>query len=47
VEFVGIDFIQSKKIEGKTVDEVIKSCIKEIVAEGLVKGMSYKVGGKV
>ena len=46
VEFVGIDFIQSKKIKGKTVDEVIKSCIKEIVAEGLVKGMSYKVGGK-
>ena len=46
VEFVGIDFIQSKKIEGKTVDEVIKSCIKEIVAEGLVKSMSYVVGGK-
>jgi hypothetical protein len=46
VEFVGIDFIQSKKIEGKTLDEVIQSCIKEIVAEGFVKEMSYVVGGK-
>lgn len=46
VEFVGIDFIQSKKIEGKTVDEIIQRCIQEIVAEGLVKDMSYAVGGK-
>ena len=46
VEFVGIDFIQSKKIEGKTLDEVIRSCIKEIVAGRLVKDISYLVGGK-
>ena len=45
-EFVGIDFIQSKKIQGKTLDEIVTKCIKEIKAEGLVKDMSYRVGGK-
>lgn len=46
VEFVGIDFIQSKKIEGDTLDKVITSCIQEIVAGGLAKGITYFVGGK-
>ena len=46
VEFVGVDFIQSKKIEGDTLDKVVTSCIKEIVAGGLVKDISYIVGGK-
>jgi hypothetical protein len=44
-EFVGIDFIQSKNIEGKTLDEIVTKCIKEIKAEGLVKDISYLVGG--
>jgi hypothetical protein len=46
VELVGVDFIQSKKIEGKTVDEVIKHCIKEITGGGLVKSMTFSIGGK-
>jgi len=46
VELVGIDFIQSKKIQGKTEDEVIKNCIQEIISNGLVKEMAYSIGGK-
>lgn len=46
VEFVGVDFIQSRKIEGKTLDEIITSCIREIVSGGLVKDIDYVVGGK-
>jgi hypothetical protein len=45
-EFVGVDFIRSKQIEGKTVDEVVRSCCKEIVAGGLATDMSFKTGGK-
>lgn len=43
-ELVGIDYIQSKKIEGKTAEEVIESCIREIKADGLVRDMTYKRG---
>jgi hypothetical protein len=46
VELVGIDFIQSKKIEGKNEDEVIARCIREIIAGGLVKEMVYAIGGR-
>jgi hypothetical protein len=46
VELVGVDFIQSKKIEGNTEEEIITDCIKEITAGGLVKSMSYSMGGK-
>ncbi len=46
VEFVGIDFIQSRNIRGKTLDQIVTNCIKEIKAEGLVKDISYLVGGK-
>ena len=46
VELVGIDFIQSKNIQGKTEDEVISHCIKEITASGLVKSLTYSIGGK-
>ena len=46
VELVGIDFIQSKKIEGNTEEEVINNCIKEITVDGLVKSMTYSIGGK-
>lgn len=45
-EFVGVDFIRSKKIEGKNVDEIVKSCIKEIVAGGIATDITYKTGGK-
>ena len=46
VEMVGTDFIQSKKIEGNTADQVVRGCIKEITSNGLVKDMNYKIGGK-
>jgi hypothetical protein len=43
-EFVGVDFIRSKHIEGKTVDEIVGSCSKAIEAEGLVSNIIHKVG---
>ena len=43
-EFVGVDFIRSKQIEGKTVDEIVKSCSKEMAAEGIVSNITHKVG---
>jgi hypothetical protein len=46
VELVGIDFIQSKDIKGDTPDEVIENCIKEIVADGLVKEMTHQIAGR-
>jgi hypothetical protein len=44
-EFVGVDFIRSKQIEGKTVDEIVKNCSKEIAAEGIASNITHKVGG--
>jgi len=44
-EFVGPDFIRSKNIEGKNVAEITESCIKEITAAGIAKGIEYKTGG--
>lgn len=41
VELIGTDFLKSKNIEGKTLEEVLDSCIREIKAAGLVKDMSY------
>jgi hypothetical protein len=46
VEYVGTDFIQSKNIQGKTIDEIVGNCIKEMKGEGLVKDISYLVAGK-
>jgi len=46
VELVGVDFIQSKKVEGKTEDEIINRCIKEITGSGLVKSMTFSIGGE-
>lgn len=43
-EYVGVDFIRSKKIEGKTVDEIVKSCTQAMVAEGIVSDVVHKVG---
>ncbi len=43
-EFVGVDFIRSKKIEGKTVDEIVNSCSKAITAEGIASDIAHKVG---
>lgn len=46
VELIGSDFLVDKNITGKTVEEVVQNCIKEIKKSGLVKDMSAKVGGK-
>ena len=43
-EFVGVDFIRAKKIEGKNVDEIVASCSKAIAEEGIAKGIAHKVG---
>ena len=43
-EYVGIDYIQSKQIEGNTVEEVIESCVKVMKADGLIKDLTYKRG---
>jgi hypothetical protein len=43
-EFVGVDFIRSKQIEGKTVDEIVESCSKAMAAEGIVSNITHKVG---
>lgn len=44
-DFVGIDFIRSKKIEGDTVEKVVDNCIREIIAAGLAKEITYVTGG--
>lgn len=46
VEYVGTDFLKSKKIEGKTVEEIVDSCIKEIKAGGLVEDITYSRAGE-
>ena len=46
VELVGVDFIQSKNIQGNTPDEIVQNCIREIKNAGFVEEMSYEIGGK-
>jgi hypothetical protein len=46
VEYVGVDFIRSKKIEGKNVDEIVNSVSKEIVDAGIVTQIAHKTGGQ-
>jgi hypothetical protein len=45
-EFIGIDFIQSKQIDGTNRETVIESCIREMTRAGLVQEASYAVAGK-
>ena len=46
VEYVGIDFLKSKNIEGSTVEEILDSCIKEITAGGLAEEVTYSRAGE-
>ena len=46
VELIGTDFLASRNIKGKTVEEVVESCVEEIERSGLVKEITAKVGGK-
>ncbi len=45
-EYIGIDFIQAKNISGTNEDDVISSCIREIVGADLVNDMSYSITGE-
>lgn len=45
VDLIGIDFLQSQKVEGDTVEKVVESCIKEIKAVGIAKEIGYSIGG--
>jgi hypothetical protein len=46
VEMVGIDVFRSKEVKGITLDEIISSCIGEIIAWGIAKRMDYSVYGR-
>jgi hypothetical protein len=46
VELVGVDFLHSKDIRGRTPEQIIENCIKEIVSAGLVKEIKYTLGGE-
>ena len=46
VEYVGIDFLRSKNIEGSTVEEILDNCIKEITEGGLVEEVTYSRAGE-
>jgi hypothetical protein len=43
-EFVGVDFIRSKSIQGKNVPEIVESCVKEITAAEIASNITYKAG---
>jgi len=43
-EFVGVDFIRAKRIEGQNVDEIVTSCSKAIAEEGIANEIIHKVG---
>lgn len=45
-EFIGVDFIQSRKIQGNTTEEIIEACIREMIDARLVEKMSYSIRGK-
>jgi hypothetical protein len=43
-EFVGVDFIRSKNIQGNNVPEIVESCVKEMTAAGIASDITYKTG---
>ncbi len=45
-ELIGTDFLENKNIKGKTVQDVVDNCVKEIIKSGLVKDLKGKVAGK-
>ncbi len=40
-EISGADFARTRKIEGKTLDEMVDSCIKQVLDAGLAKSITY------
>lgn len=45
-ELIGTDFIQTQDIQGTTETEIIDACIAKLKAAGLVKDITYSIGGK-
>lgn len=45
VDLVGIDFLQSRKIQGETVEELIDNCIKELTSSGIAKDIQFSIHG--
>jgi len=45
-EYVGIDYIQSKNINGSTVEEVIDSCIRVMKEDELITDITYNRGAE-
>jgi len=45
-EFIGVDFIRSRDINGSSPAEIIESCIREISEAGLIEEASYSMGGR-
>jgi hypothetical protein len=43
VDLVGIDFLQSQKIRGETVEELIDNCIKELTSLGIVNNIHHSI----
>ena len=46
LDFVGTDFLASKKIQGDTVERVVDASVKEMKTGGIVRDIKYEVGGK-
>ena len=44
-DLVGIDFIQSKKINGNTLEEVMDKCSKELILAGIIEGLTFSRSG--
>jgi len=40
-EISGADFARTRKIEGKTLDEMVNNCISQILAAGLARNITY------
>ncbi len=45
LDLAGIDFLQSRKIQGKTVEELLDNCIEELTSSGLVRDIRYSMHG--
>ena len=45
VDLVGIDLLQTKKIEGSSASEVIGICVKELTEMGVVNHIDYGIHG--
>ncbi len=41
-ELAGADFARTRQIAGKTLDEMVASCIKQIVAAGMAESITYE-----